>query len=308
MIALVTGALGFCGRHLIRRLAARPATTVVGVDREGAVASGVAPPRFHACDLADPGAAAALVSEVRPEVVFHLAGLFAASPPALYRANVLALVELLDAVRVHVPEAGVVVAGSAAEYGHVPGGAMPITEHAPCAPVSHYGRSKYAATLAALGYAASGVRVSVVRPFNIVGAGVPTALLVGAVLDRMAVALDRGEDDVRVGNLDCERDFVAVDDVVDGYVALAERGAWGEVFNVCAGRPVPVRSVVEVLLSWAPRPLRLVTDPALCRPDDVPSVYGSCARAREAFGFTPSTPLDAALRAAWEDRMSVQRR
>ena len=112
---------------------------------------------------------------------------------------------------------------------------------------------------------------------------------------------------MRVGNLDCERDFVAVTDVVDGYVELMARECWGQVFNMCSGRPATIRSVVTTLLSYSPRPLGLVVDPALCRPDDVPVVYGSWERARRAFGFVPVTPLEGALRMAWDHRLGSER-
>jgi nucleoside-diphosphate-sugar epimerase len=77
---------------------------------------------------------------------------------------------------------------------------------------------------------------------------------------------------------------------------------WGRVFNLCSGRPTAIRSVVETLLSFAPRHVRPVVDPALCRPDDVKVSYGSWERAHLAIGFTPATPLEDALRAAWRSR------
>ncbi|MGE5361138.1 MAG: NAD-dependent epimerase/dehydratase family protein [Bacteroidales bacterium] len=297
---LVTGALGFCGHHLVRRLANDPHVSVVGVDLQPTAPERLPLSGYYCCDVAAEGAIGAVVERVRPDGIFHLAGLFSAPMPALYRSNVMSAVELLDAVGRYAPDSGVVVVGSAAEYGRVAEDQLPITEAAPCAPVSAYGRVKRIVTEVALEYARQGLRVSVVRPFNIVGAGVPTSLVVGAMVDRIVKAVQRGEDEVRVGNLDCERDFVAVDDVVDAYATLMARGVWGEVFNICSGRPASVRSVVATLLSYAPRRLRFVVDASLCRADDVPVVYGSWARAHKAFGFTPATRLEHALRTAWE--------
>jgi GDP-4-dehydro-6-deoxy-D-mannose reductase len=303
MKALITGALGFTGRHLTRRLAAEPDLTVFGVDRFAAAPDGLGFAEYQACDVTTTGALTALVGGIRPDWVFHLAGLFTGSLPDLYRANLISVIELLEAVSASGCGARVLVVGSAAEYGLIGGDRMPITEDTPCAPVNMYGRTKHAATVAALEYARRGVKVAVARPFNLIGAGVPAALVAGAVLDRVAQALERGDEEVRVGNLDCERDFVAVNDVVNGYVALMARDSWGQIFNLCSGRPAAIRSVVATLLSYAPRPLRLVVDPALCRPDDVPVVYGSWERAHRTFGFVPVTPLEDALRMAFDHRM-----
>jgi GDP-4-dehydro-6-deoxy-D-mannose reductase len=303
MKVLITGALGFTGRHLARRLASEPDVTVFGVDRIAAVPEGLGFAEYQTCDITADGAIAALVARIRPDWIFHLSGLFTGPLPELYRANLISVIELLESVSAVGYDAKVLVIGSAAEYGLVGRGRMPITEDAPCAPVNMYGRTKHAATVAALEYARRGVKVAVARPFNLIGAGVPAALVVGAVLDRIAQALERGDEEVRVGNLDCERDFVAVNDVIDGYLALMAREPWGRVFNLCSGRPATIRSVVATLLSYAPRPLHLVVDPVLCRPDDVPVVYGSWERAHRAFGFMPATPLEGALRMAWDHRL-----
>jgi GDP-4-dehydro-6-deoxy-D-mannose reductase len=157
-------------------------------------------------------------------------------------------------------------------------------------------------TLAALDcFKKHGLRVAVVRPFNIVGAGVPESLVVGALLHRMRKALtDEANPTVPVGNLDSQRDFVAVDDVVEAYWRLIHAESWGQVFNICSGRPVPVRAVAERLLGFAPRPLRLQVHPALVRAAEATVVYGSWQKAHRAFGYEPRTGLEDAVRSAWQ--------
>jgi nucleoside-diphosphate-sugar epimerase len=300
--AVVTGALGFTGRHLARRLAAERSISVVGVDLAASPPASLPLTTYLSCDIVAEGALAALVADQRPDWIFHLAGRFSGPAPAVYRANLLTVLDLLEAVRSQAPGAKVLLVGSAAEYGPVSSDRLPITEDTQCRPVTSYGRAKLAATEAALDHGRRGLHVVVVRPFNIVGAGVPTDLVVGAILDRLVLALERGDEEVRVGNLDCERDFVAVADVVDAYVRLMADDSWGRVFNLCSGCPIAIRSVVETLLSYAARPIRPVVDPALCRPDDVKVSYGSWERAHQAIGFTPVTPLEDALRAAWLSR------
>jgi GDP-4-dehydro-6-deoxy-D-mannose reductase len=182
---------------------------------------------------------------------------------------------------------------------------MPITEQCHCRPVEAYGISKLAMSLAALDYARTcEMKIIVVRPFNLIGAGLPASLLVGAILQRAKQALSANHDPtISVGNLDSARDFIAIEDAVDAYVRLMKAEAWGEVFNVCSGQARSVRCVIETLLSFAPRPIRAVTDPALMRAVDAPVVVGSCEKARRTCGFQPAVNLDDALRSAWNHVM-----
>jgi GDP-4-dehydro-6-deoxy-D-mannose reductase len=109
---------------------------------------------------------------------------------------------------------------------------------------------------------------------------------------------------VRLGNIDTERDFLSIDDAVGAYVDLLRGDYWGEIFNICSGEPVPIRRILEKLVAMAPGPIRIESDPARFRTSDPPRVYGSLAKAREAFGFHPTTSLDESLFAAWKEHMS----
>lgn len=253
-------------------------------------------------DVCDRSDVEQLVRKVQPKFVFHLAGAVEGHVAELYEANFFSAFYLLEALRSYCPEARVLVVGSAAEYGSIPFGELPVTEERACRPVSSYGATKHAMTLAALQYAQSySMKVTIARPFNIVGAGIPRHLVVGAILFRAREALRSSvQPVVKVGNLESERDFVAVTDVVDAYLRMLFTGHWGEVFNLCSGQPRSIRSVVDILLSHLKRSVRLETDAALVRPGEPKIVYGDSGKARRAFGFKPSVPLETALRDACE--------
>jgi GDP-4-dehydro-6-deoxy-D-mannose reductase len=277
---------------------------LVGADLRAEAPAGVPLDDYVVADFGRAETAEAAIGRVRPELVFHLVGVAAGEAGELYRVNLLSGIHLLESLRRTSPGARVLIVGSAAEYGAAPPAEMPLTEEHPCRPSGAYGLSKHALTLAALDYARQGMKVVVVRPFNIVGAGVPPSLVVGALVARAKKALaGNGDATIAIGNLEPERDFVAVEDVVRAYARLMRGEHWGEVFNICSGRPLPVRAVAERLLAFAPRPVRLEVDPALVRPADAPSVYGSWQKAHRHFGFEPATPLEEALRAAWQQGM-----
>jgi GDP-4-dehydro-6-deoxy-D-mannose reductase len=295
----MTGATGFTAGHLLARLRRERGVVISGSDLAAAAPS-VPLDSYHACDMTDASQVAELVRRTEPQWVFHLAGLFRGSAPALYRVNVLGAVHLFEAIKNHAPQAAILAVGSAAEYGMWPPSEMPLAEDHPCRPAGPYGLSKYSMTLIAQDCASNeGLKVVVARPFNLVGAGMPATLMAGAIVQRIKSALATGQSSIKVGNLEAQRDFVAIEDAVEAYVKLLQAGVWGQVVNVCSGRPSSVRSVIETLLSFAPKPLALVEDENLKRSNDAPIATGNPALARKSCGFSPQITLHEALRSAW---------
>lgn len=283
--ALVTGATGFIGRHLMAGLRAEGWEVAGAVRAEplqepaGLLALGQGP--------WDRATFAAVLAQVRPDVVFHMAGLTWADTPAdFYTANVMLAAHLLDAVVACEAPPAVVLAGSAAEYGPVPETALPISEDAPCNPVTHNGISKHAQTLLGLAHARAGLRVLVARVFNPVGAGMPERL----ALASFARQLREGRTCLTVGNLDVARDFIDVVEAVRLIATLAARPeAYGQVVNICAGEAFRLRPLVEEMIRLTRRTVRLEVSPALLRPGDMRQFHGSTARLSAA-GLDVRTP------------------
>ena len=213
---------------------------------------------------------------------------------------------LLEAVR-SAGGARVVTVTSAAVYGVVRPEDLPLDEAAPLRPVSPYAASKAAADLLALqAYLGHGMDVVRVRSFNHLGPGQDARFVCSALAARIAAAeVGRGAE-VRVGNLAARRDFTDVRDVVRAYRCLAIDGRSGAAYNVCTGTSVAVSEVAERLVGLANRPLRLVDDPALHRPVDVPDLRGDPTVLRTDTGWEPEVALDdtlADLLADWRRRL-----
>ncbi|HEV8296666.1 MAG TPA: GDP-mannose 4,6-dehydratase [Acidimicrobiales bacterium] len=288
MKALVIGASGFVGRHLVDHL------TDAGDDVDGIDRASGGP------DICDSSAIRARIGASGAEVVYHLAGQsdVAASwsdPIGTYRANVEGLVNVLDGAR----DAGVrrVVAVLSADiYGHVDERDLPLTEDAPLRPISPYAASKAAADLvclqAHLGYGMDVIRV---RPFTHIGPGQSERFVASAIASRIVRAERDGLDSIPVGRLDARRDFTDVRDVVRAYRLLAEQGDAGEAYNICSGTDVSIQEVADSLVAAARRPLRLAPDPALQRPADIPVLRGDPARLHQLTGWKAEIPLATTL-------------
>lgn len=299
MRILLTGATGFTARHLIARLRREPGAFIAGCDIAPTAPSNTLD-AYTQCDIGDAKQVAQLVESTKPDWIFHLAGLFRGAAPEVYRVNLIGSVNLLEAVKTISPNAALLMVGSAAEYGIWPASEMPLKESHACRPIGAYGLSKYAGTLTALDYAASKVKIVVARPFNLIGPGVPPSLVAGAIIQRAKTAVAKGASTITMGNVDSERDFVAIEDAVDGYVKLLQAAKWGEIFNICSGEPCSIRSLVETVLSFAPRPMTFVEDTTLLRANDNPISIGDASKARSLAGFKAATPLKSALRSAWD--------
>ena len=289
MKAIVTGALGFVGPHLVAHLEAC-GDTVVSLDRAGP----------DPLDITDPDDVRKRFGDADAEVVYHLAALSHVgdswkAPGASFRVNAEGTLNVLRA-SVDLGVARVVVVLSSEEYGQVPDADLPITESTPLRPVTPYGAAKAAADMLAVqAFLGDGLGAIRVRPFGHTGPGQSEQFVVPALAARIARAERDGVEEIPVGSLDAVRDLTDVRDVVRAYRLLAERGVPGEVYNVCSGRGVSIQQIADHLIARATTPIRLVTDPDLVRPVDVPRVIGSNERLRAATGWTTEIALEQTL-------------
>jgi GDP-4-dehydro-6-deoxy-D-mannose reductase len=307
MRVLITGVGGFCGAHLVDRLRREPNVEIAGFGVEAESQLRIRLDQYLEGDITDLAVVTAAVKEFRPDMLFHLAGLSgnSASPSRMYAVNVNGAVNLLEALRANAPDCASVFVGSAAEYGKIRPSALPVSERTPCRPIGPYGVSKYAATFIALDYAHRyRMKVSVVRPFNIIGPGIPENLLVGALIARAQQALASGDLVVKIGDMNSKRDFVAASDAIDAYLRIAKSGFSGRIFNICSGRSHSIRHVAKMLLANSPRPIALEFDPNLVPASPVRNIYGTYQKAARAVGFRPSTSLEAVLKEAWVSKMA----
>jgi GDP-4-dehydro-6-deoxy-D-mannose reductase len=298
--AVVTGAAGFVGRHLVDHLAAA-GDEVVTTDRSSG-----------GPDLLDPAELTALLTEHQPEVVFHLAGQADVArswtaPTETLRTNAEGTHHLLSAART----AGVgrvVTVTSADVYGVVRPEELPLDEAAPFRPASPYAASKAMADLVAQqAYLGHGQDVVRARSFNHFGPGQGDAGVCSALAARIASCEAEGGGTIPVGNLEARRDFTDVRDVVRAYRLLATHGRGGRAYNVCSGQAVAISEVLEILLSLADRPIQPLDDQSLHRPVDLPELRGDPTAIQRDTGWEPTFEMVTTLSEVLEDRRSRQR-
>ena len=296
MIAAVTGAGGFSGRHLVRHLVA------MGVDVHRLSAKpggGSGDERIHTVDPADASVLAVALRSIRPDWIFHLAGLAAGSDvAAYYRINVLYAANLLQAAEISgLSDRPMLWVGTAAEYGSLDATQLPVVESAPARPVGHYGISKLAQTHMGLAAARAGRPIVIARPSNIIGPGMPDHIAIQSFARQIAaITAGRQPPVIETGNLDGIRDFIDVADVARLYVQLMQTPrARGEIVNVCTGEGTSLRDILERMIKRSGLTIEVRLDPARLRGLDVSAYIGSTAKLRALLGEVHFTPLDETL-------------
>ncbi len=300
--ALITGVNGFVGRHLAAYLL-RQGVAVHGIYRPSArrvtaAAKGI---ELHPADVRHAVAMKRVIGAVRPDYVFHLAAISSVfqswrTPVQVMRTNVIGTINLLEAVRAagHAPR--VQVAGSSEEYGMVSAQELPVVEDAPLRPLSPYAVAKVAQDRLAYQYYSSyGLPVVITRAFNTTGPGRPRTYVTSRFAREIARVEKGGKPVLRVGNLDAERDFTDVRDVVRAYWLVLRKGAPGEAYNICSGQSHSIREVLALLLSMSSARITVREDPALMRPADIPLMRGDIAKLRAATGWQPEIPFEQTL-------------
>ncbi|MGH7307141.1 MAG: GDP-mannose 4,6-dehydratase [Candidatus Rokuibacteriota bacterium] len=319
MRVLVTGITGFVGGHFAE-LALKQGVEVFGSRRPGTGADGGHADaldgrvRLIECELCDPGSVSRLLEAARPDAMLHLAAQssVAASwrrPADTFQDNVIAQVNLLEAIRAGGTAPRMVIAGSADEYGWAEPHELPLAETAPFRPLSPYAVSKVAQDLMGYQYFKS-FRLPIVRSraFPHEGPRRSPEYAMSSWARRVAeIEAGRQPPVIDVGNLEARRDYTDVRDVVRAYWLLLSDGQPGEAYNVCSGRAWQMRDVLGFLLGEARvRPIQVREDPDRLRPSDAPVLVGDGTKIARAVGWRPEIPFEQTLREVldyWRERV-----
>jgi UDP-glucose 4-epimerase len=306
MRVLVTGGAGFIGTHLVRRLRADGhEVSVVDNESTGQRESVPTDVWYRRADVAH-------AAEIEPaftrglDAICHIAGQVSiirsfSDPVVDLRTNVEGTLNVIKlCLKYKVPR--LIYASSMTLYGN--GGAVPTPESEPCRPDSYYGITKHAAERYVHSTAERpdldfDFSVTSLRMFSVYGPGQSFNNPYQGVLGIFSGNLLRGEPLTIFGDGEQTRDFVFIDDIVDGWSrALRTPAARGGVFNLGSGRSLSINQLAEAAVTafgHAPGSYQVIRAPA--RPGEQRNVRADIRQARSVLAWEPKTPFAAGLAA-----------
>jgi nucleoside-diphosphate-sugar epimerase len=300
--AIVTGADGFLGRHLVPGLQ-RHGVQVTALTRRARpdaayVAMGDAP--WSTTRLAD------IIETAEPDAIFHLVGGVLGSEAELEQTNLVVARSVMQAIRESQAHPLLVCCGSAAEYGAAVVDGEPVCESAICAPLTPYGTVKLALTNAALSFSeATGTPVLVARIFNPIGPNMPAYLALGGFAQQIA-SLQGSCGVLQTGNLHVFRDFIDVDQVTRAFWLLAQNPDARGVVNVCSGQATELSLLVQILIHASGKDVAIETVPARMRRWEPAVVIGSTARIASLGAAQPEADYVDLVGRIWQEAKTRQ--
>ena len=306
---LIIGAAGFVGDYLIDYLVSNGlqeihATKLPIEDYTNDKAV------VHDLDSLDKESIVSLLYEVRPTHIFHLAaqssvGVAWKKPGLTIDGNIKGCVNVLDAVRELFYKPRILLVGSGEEYGHVKEGEVPISEDNHIRPGNIYAATKACQNMIGSIYASAyDMELVQVRAFNHIGPRQASLFVVSDFCKQVA-EIEKGlrEPVMRVGNLNAKRDFTDVRDVVRAYYLLATKGKRGETYNVGSGHAVPIREILDEIISKSSCNISVEIDQNKIRPVDVPIIEADITKIQEQTGWRPELSISQTI----EDTLSYWR-
>lgn len=295
---VITGGSGFVGRYLLTELQQQwPQVALTVWDQQ--LSSSSAEVAFHAMDITDPATYATQLEELQPDWIVHLAAIasvpYALQHPEVTEAvNVQGTKKLLEAIDRVSPSTRLLMISSADIYGRGTATPMPEQPLSSAAPKNPYAASKLAAEK--IIEEQFNDRTIRVRPFPHIGPSQPTGFVTADFASQIA-AIEKGQQSptIEVGNLEAQRDFTDVRDVVRAYRLLMERGQVGEVYHVASGVAVSIKDLLDQLLGLSTAEITTKVDPSRLRPSDVPVIVGDAHKLQQDTGWQPTIPLGQSL-------------
>ncbi|MBF0547345.1 MAG: GDP-mannose 4,6-dehydratase [Candidatus Riflebacteria bacterium] len=269
---------------------------------------------FEKVDLLEREKIENLIFRFQPEFVLHLASFSSVAfswrePVTSFMNNTNIFLNLVEAIRRLNLKTRILSVGSSEEYGTVAKSQLPFVETNQLFPNSPYAVARVAQENLSQVYVKSFSQdILLTRSFNHFGPGQKEIFVVSGFAKQL-VELKRKKKAERillVGDISIVRDFVDVRDVVSAYYELFLNGKSGEVYNVCSGKGISLKEIIEKLSEILDIEVKIQTDKNLIRPSDNKEIIGSNEKIQKEIGWTPKIPLKKSLMdivSFWEGSM-----
>jgi len=306
---LITGFSGFVGRHFVEYLEKHDGICQVkGLD--------IQHPNFRfdhyknvqisfeKIDLLSKDQVEYIIHEFQPNYILHLASFSSVAfswkePVQSFQNNTNIFLNLIDAVRKLNIDTRILSIGSSEEYGNVNDDDLPLKEDQKLNPVSPYAVARMAQEYLSRVYV-NGYEMDIVltRSFNHIGPMQSSVFVVSSLAKKLVELKKSGKDrgSMVTGDVSIVRDFTDVRDAVHAYYLLLKQGRKGHVYNVCSGKGLPLKDIIDIMAKQLNMEVDIHIDPRLIRPADNRIIIGSNDKIKRELGWENTIPLEQSLR------------
>ncbi|MCJ7790061.1 MAG: GDP-mannose 4,6-dehydratase [Candidatus Atribacteria bacterium] len=306
MKALITGISGFAGSHLTEFLLSK-GYKVCGTFFDKSTFSNlngfIDKITLFQCDIRNYDNLKKIIGKVKPDEIYHLAAISFIpnslnNPKLTFDTNLYGTLNLYQTVIEQKVNPKILFVGSADEYGIVNENDLPIKEDCSLRPVNPYSISKASADFLSYFYFKNyHLNIIQVRPFNHIGPRQSPEFVCSSFAKQIA-EIEKGlkEPIIKVGNLESQRDFTDVKDMVRAYWLALQKGESGKVYNICSGKAFSIKEILDKLLNMSKKNIRVKQDPKRLRSSDIPILLGDSTKFKKQTKWKQVIPFEKTLR------------
>lgn len=299
--ALIIGAAGFVGGHLIHELMTNTDWEITASKLSDEV---IDESKINVIDLdiLDYQAINNTLSMLKPDFIFHLAAQSSVSfswkkPQMTVDINVKGTINILESIKKLELQSRVLLIGSSEEYGEVNTNDNPVSESHTTKPLNIYSATKHMQNiLGNIYYRAYHMDILMVRAFNHIGPGQSDQFVVSDFCKQIAeIKLNKRESRILVGNLSAERDFTDVRDIVRGYRMLMLYGESGKTYNIGQGKAISISDLLNCIIKLSNIDIQVEVDLNKFRPVDTPKIESNIELIKKDIGWVPEISLEESI-------------
>jgi GDP-4-dehydro-6-deoxy-D-mannose reductase len=296
---LITGCSGFLGSHLIDTLEKEKDAVLSGITEVTGYTSSQL--RAFPVDIRNRRKVFAAIEAIQPDLTFHLAAIanvfFSWKHQQLtYRINFIGSSNLLEALYEISPQSRILLMSTAELYGNCR--EKPFKETDVIAPPGNpYSLSKYAMEMVGNLYRhAKNMDIVTVRSFNFTGPG-QSFQFAASDFSHQIAEIEKGKREavIWVGNLSALRDVSDVRDIARYLTVIARQGENGGIYNLCSGKLYSIKDILDMLLSFSTKKIKVIVDEEKFRPIDIPELWGDPVLIKEKFNLEPQYEIKQTL-------------
>lgn len=259
---------------------------------------------FLECDLNNASLLEIIIKKIKPKFIFH----FGAQPLVIpswedpvgtIKTNVIGTINIFEAIKKYELKTRVIVACTSAEYGTTTSSInRPLKESDPLLAIHPYGISKIATELLSRQYYINfGIETINLRFFNQTGPRKKGDACADFISEIAKIELGLSEPVLEVGNLNPYRDFTGIKDSLKAIWLAATKGTPGETYNICSGRKIQIKEILDIVLSFSKREIEVrENSPDKLRATDEDIILGDNSKIKNELGWNIASPLEETLK------------